>query len=203
MKKMLKLFTAFTMLFLMLSIAGCSLATEDELLARVGRSGGSGGSALWSRFEGADMQVWVVEGTTTTTADVAERPDCIDITIKTAGWWGMCFCNDKAVSASQNPVTFDMSRVHTITFDAKASQTASMWVSQIPSNTANQRKIDLTTDFASKTFTLQNPGNRDYGVLAMGGGDLDTTTTTGVVISIKNIKFLDANGTEIVPTRNE
>ena len=207
MKKIVKLLTALGLVSLMVSFAGCGLKTEAELLngstTRGGEANGGESSPLWSSFEGADMQVWVIEGTSTTTADVAQRSDCIEITIKDAGWWGMCFCNDKAVGANQSPVTFDMSQVASITFEAKASQTASMWVSQIPGATANQQRIELSTDFAEKTFNLSNPTNHDYGVLAIGGGDLETTVTTGVKISIKNIKFLNEAGAEIAPSRNE
>lgn len=207
MKKIVKLLAALGLISLMVSFAGCGLKTEAELLngstTRGGEANGGESSPLWSSFDGADMQVWVIEGTSTTTADVAQQSDCIEITIKDAGWWGMCFCNDKAVGANQNPVTFDMSQVKTITFEAKASQTASMWIGQIPSRVDNQQKIDLSTDFAEKTFTLRNPTNHDYGVLAIGGGDLETTVTTGVKISIKNIKFLNEAGAEIAPSRNE
>ena len=205
MKKIVKLLTALGLVSLMVSFAGCGLKTEAELLNGTTRGGeeNGGSSSLWSKFDGADMQVWVKENTNITTADVAQQADCIEITIKDAGWWGMCFCNDKAVAANQNPVTFDMSQVKTITFEAKASQTASMWVGQMPSGLDNQQKIDLSTDFAEKTFTLRNPTNHDYGVLAIGGGDLETTVTTGVKISIKNIKFLNEAGAEIAPSRNE
>ena len=205
MKKIVKLLTALGLVSLMVSFAGCGLKTEAELLNGTTRGGEEkgGSSSLWSKFDGADMQVWVKEGTSITTADVAQQADCIEITIKDAGWWGMCFCNDKAVDADHNPVTFDMSQVKTITFEAKASQTASMWVGQMPKKLDNQQKIDLSTDFAEKTFTLRNPTNHDYGVLAIGGGDLETTVTTGVKISIKNIKFLNEAGAEIAPSRNE
>ena len=216
MKKIVKILMALGMVSLMVSFAACELQTEEELTNKsaattdggstttTGETTTSGESSpLWSSFEGADMQVWVVEGTSTTTADVAQKTDCIEITIKSAGWWGMCFCNDKAVGSGPDAVTFDMSQVRTITFDAKASETASMWVSQIPSATANQQRVELSTEFAEKSFSLTNPGNNDYGVLALGGGDLSTTVKTGVKISIKNIKFLNAAGTEIVPSRNE
>lgn len=206
MKKIVKLLTALGLVSLMVSFAGCGLKTEAELLngtTRGGEENGGGSSPLWSSFEGADMQVWVIEGTTTTTADVAQQADCIEITIKDGNWWGMCFCNDKAVAANQNPVTFDMSQVKTITFEAKASETASMWVSQMPVDTANQQRVELSTAFEEKTFTLVNPSRRDYGVLAMGGGALNTTGTQGVKIYIKNIKFLNEAGAEIAPSRNE
>jgi hypothetical protein len=207
MKKIVKLLAALGLISLMVSFAGCGLKTEAELLngstTRGGETNGGESSPLWSSFEGADMQVWVPNGSTETTADVAQKPDCIEITIKNLGWWGMCFCNDKAVGAGPDAVTFDMSQVASITFDAKASQTASMWAAQMPSGLDNQQRIELSTDFAEKTFNLSNPTNHDYGVLAIGGGDLETTVTTGVVISIKNIKFLNAAGTEITPSRNE
>lgn len=219
MKKSLKLLAALGMLSMLISVVACDMPTEDQLLGATAKEGEEAGSSsgdskdsasstgtkspLWSKFEGADMQVWVIEGTTTTTADVSPKSDCIEIAIKSAGWWGMCFCNDKAVGAGPNAVTFDMSQVASITFEAKASQTASMWVGQMPSGLGDKQRVELSTDFAEKTFTLSNPTNHDYGVLAIGGGDLDTTVTTGVKIYIKNIKFLNAAGTEIVPTRNE
>lgn len=234
MKKMLKLFAAFAMISLAVSFAGCSMDTEDELLDSTEKTSGkettsnagsketSGGndsgketetetntgsdssenesSSLWSMFDGADMQVWEK------TATLEETDEGLDITIGSAGWWGMCFCNSASTGAdSEDCVTFDMSKVKTITFEAKASKKASIWVSQsdAQSKPANQTKINLTTSFETKTFTLKNPGKKDYGVLDIGGGDLNTTTESDVVISIKNIKFLDSNGKEIVPTRNE
>ena len=216
MKKSLKLLAAVGMLSMLISFVACDMQTEDQLLGTTTKegeekgnsSGGSKGSTgkkspLWSKFDGADMQVWVIEGTTTTTANVSEKSDCIEIAIKSAGWWGMCFCNDKAVDAKSNPVTFDMSQVKTITFEAKASENASMWVGQMPSGLERQQRVELSTAFEEKTVTLTAPTNHDYGLLAIGGGDLDTTVKTGVKISIKNIKFLDASGNEIVPTRNE
>lgn len=233
MKKMLKIFTAFAMISLAISFASCSMDTEEDLLnasASTGKTSGvtdgtdttgtgvntgvetpvstgdnnepvqNGSSSLWSMFDGADMQVWEK------TATLEETDEGLDITIGSAGWWGMCFCNSASTGAdSEDCVTFDMSKVKTITFEAKASKNASIWVSQsdAQSKPANQTKINLTTSFETKTFTLKNPGKKDYGVLDIGGGDLSTTTESDVVISIKNIKFLDSNGTEIVPTRNE
>lgn len=229
MKKMFKLFATFAMISLVTSFAGCDLASEDELLNATpekttgtipqdagstgesgsSESGGASGaevssgistSPLWSMFDGADMQVW--EGT----AMLEETDESLEITIGSAGWWGMCFCNAASVGAkSSDCVTFDMSKITKITFEAKASEKATMWVSQsdAESKPQNQTKINLTTSFETKSFTLKNPGTKDYGVLDIGGGDLGTTTKSDVVISIKNIKFLDANGTETVPTRNE
>ena len=261
MKKMLKLFTAFAMISLVISFASCDLETEDELLnattenvsgngngnANSGSTGNQAGNAngsntgtgnnaadntgnnpsggnsgsdssdvvdepddvepignvassLWSMFDGADMQVWEK------TADLEETDEGLDITIGSSGWWGMCFCNSASTGVdSPDCVTFDMSKVAKITFEAKASKKASMWVSQsdAESKAVNQTKISLSTSYATKTFNLKNPGKKDYGVLDIGGGDLNTTTESDVVISIKNIKFLDASGTEIVPTRNK
>jgi len=219
MKKSLRLLAALGMLSMLISLVACDMPTEDQLLGATTKEGEEAGSSsgdskdsasstgtkspLWSKFEGADMQVWVIEGTTTTTADVSPKSDCIEIAIKSAGWWGMCFCNDKAVAANAGAVTFNMSQVKTITFEAKASETASMWVAQMPTAPTNQQRVELSTEFAEKSYSLVNPGSNDYGVLSIGGGDLNTTVKTGVKISIKNIKFLDANGNEIVPSRNE
>lgn len=163
-------------------------------------SGSSSTSPLWSLFDGADMQVW--EGT----AMLEETDDGLEITIGSAGWWGMCFCNAAAVGpAASDCVTFDMSNIAKITFEAKASEKASIWASQsnAESKPTNQTKIDLTTSYETKTFTLKNPGKKDYGVLDIGGGDLGTTTKSDVVVYIKNIKFFNASGAETVPARNE
>ena len=80
-----------------------------------------------------------------------------------------------------------------------------MWVSQsnAQAKVTNQKKIDLTTQFETKTFTLSNPGTKDYGVLDIGGGDLSTTVKKDLIIVIKNIKFFNANGNETFPSRNE
>ncbi len=221
MKKMLKIFAAFAMITMAISFASCDMATEDELLEDPkktttggtgggGNSGGGGGagggSALWSSFDGASMQVWQETPSSPLTASLAETEDGLEITIGSSGWWGMCFCNDASVGANSNPVTFDMSNVAKITFEAKASKNATMWVGQSPrsSTPANQKTISLTTSFETKTYTLSNPGTDCYGVLDLGGDPQQGhTVESDVVITIKNIKFLDANGAETTPSRNE
>lgn len=160
----------------------------------------TGSTILWSTFEGCDLQIW--SGTFTST----EGSNGLEITVSAPdGWWGGCFC-DSGANAAGAAVTFDMSKVASITFDAKASAAGSMWVSS--SNNAakvtGQTKIALTTDWVTQTYACAgNVSSSDYGVLDIGGGDLSTTTTAGYVIDIKNIKFLDASGAEILPTRNE
>ena len=219
MKKMLKVLAAFAMIAMAISFASCDMATEDELLddptktttgggsgTGGGGGGAGGGSALWSSFDGASMQVWQATPSSPLTASLAETEDGLEITIGSEGWWGMCFCNDASVGADMNPVTFNMSKVATITFEAKASKNATMWVGQSPrnSNPANQKTISLTTSFETKTYTLSNPGTDCYGVLDLGGDPkLNNTVESDVVITIKNIKFLDANGAETTPSRNE
>ena len=217
MKKMLKIFAAFAMITMAISFASCDMATEDELLedpkkTTTGGTGGGGGggggsssSPLWASFEGADMQVWKATKDSPLTADVEETDEGLKITIGSENWWGMCFCNDAAVGADDDPVTFDMSKVEKITFEAKASKAASMWVSQSDnkSKVINQKKVTLSTEFETKTYTLSEPGTNDYGVLDLGGGDLGTTVESDVVITVRNIKFLGADGSEKNPTRNE
>ena len=209
MKKIVKLVTTLGILSLLFSFASCDLPTESELLGGNNKiinrddpvidDPGSGSSTLWSRFDGADMQVWG------NTATLTETEEGLNIESGNAGWWGMCFCNSTGVGAGSDAVTFDMSKIKKITFEAKASENATMWASQsdATATVTNQTKINLSTSYATKEFVLRNPGTKDYGVLDIGGGDLDTTTKSDVVISIKNIKFLDANGNETVPTRNE
>ena len=226
MKKMLKLFTAIAMLSLVISFAGCNMDTEDDLLEDAGKPvpgmqdgnnasggsstggtgsiGGTGGavgtgggstSPLWASFEGADMQVWE------NTAGLTPTDECLEIEVKNSEWWGMCFCNKADVAPGANAVTFNMSKVKKITFDAKATTALSIWVSQ--SNNAAEKKNDKTfawtTEYETKTYTLLNPGTSDYGVLDIGGN----SNPYEAVISIKNIKFYNSEGTEIVPTRNE
>ena len=203
--KKIKLLAALGIASLLMFLVGCDIPTEADLNGGEKTPGGST-FPLWSTFEGADMQVWQGEVSKINTATLDKKSDCLEITIGNEGWWGMCFCNQASVGATASDVvTFDMSKIKTITFEAKASQAASIWVSQSDKNAkpTNQTKIELSTDFETKTYTLQNPGKDDYGVLDIGGGDLGTTTKSDVVISIKNIKFLDENGKETVPTRNE
>ncbi len=211
MLKIEKLLIAVGIISMILSFTGCGLKTEAELLnggKGTGLTPGSNtgsSSPIWSKFDGADMQVWNDEATKKPTALLEEKSDCLAITIKAFGWWGMCFCNNASTGPGAGCTTFDMSNVKKITFEAKASENASMWVSQ--SNSAaqptNQKKIELSTSYEEKTYVLNNPGKTDYGVLDLGGGDLNTTTKSDVVISIKNIKFFDANDVETIPARNE
>ena len=221
MKKKLRLLAAVGMLSMLISFVACDMQTEDQLLGTTATkegeekgnsSGGSKGSSgkkspLWSKFDGADMQVWVTEGEKKPTATLAEKSDCLEIKIGREGWWGMCFCNKADIGvASPDCVTFNMSNIAKITFEAKASESASMLAAQSDNNSdpQNKTKIDLSTEFEEKEYNLSNPGSRDYGVLVfIGEPNSGTTTKTNVVISVKNIKFFDANGNETAPSRNE
>lgn len=215
MKKIVKLLTAIGILSLLISFVACDIPTESELLGNVDKTVNndtnvkepgtvSGDGSLWSMLDGADMQMWSDE--TGLTAELEETSEGLKITvIGNKNWWGMCFCNNAATDVNAGAVTFDMSKIAEIKFEAKASENASMWVSQsnAQAQVTNQKRIELTTQFATKTFTLSNPGSKDYGVLDIGGGDLSTTVKKDLVIVIKNIKFFDSNGNETVPSRNE
>ena len=210
MKKIVKLLTALGMISLLFSFVACDIPTESELLGGDNKninnddpvisSPGGGSSTLWSSFDGADMQVWE------NTATLTETDEGLDIEIGNAGWWGMCFCNAAGVGAGSDAVTFDMSKVAKVTIDVKANQNASMWVSCFDqsANTPNPKKIDIGTSYETKEVALSGNGNRDYGVLAIGGNnETGTTVKTGVVISIKNIKLFTSTGEEISPARND
>ncbi len=215
MKRIVKLLTTIGILSLLFSFVACDIPTESELLGNVDKAvdketnvkdpgNVSGDGPLWSMLDGADMQMW--SDPSGLTAELEETSEGLKITvIGNENWWGMCFCNNAATDVAAGAVTFDMSKITKITFEAKASENASMWVSQSNSQAkvTNQKKIDLTTQFETKTFTLSNPGTKDYGVLDIGGGDLSTTVKKDLIIVIKNIKFFDANGNETVPSRNE
>ena len=215
MKKILRLITALGIVSLLISVSGCDMATEEELLAAAGKtinnndsnnnvSPGNSSSSIWSMFDGADMQTW--EGT----VSLQETGEGLELTINNGVWWGMCFCNSAGAKPTDSDcVTFDMSKVKTITFEAKSSEKASMWICQSDSaaETIDKKKIDLSTDFGTKTYTLSNPGKKNYGVFDLGGSNdangLFTTSKVDLVITIRNVKFLDANGKEIVPSRNK
>ena len=233
MKKMLKIITALAMVSLAISFAGCSMDTEEDLLnasPSTGKTGGSGlnnGSgnqistggnnsgasddsddevSLWASFDGASMQVWKDEWTKALTADLNETDEGLEITVGDSGWWGMCFCNDASVGANDGPVTFDMSKVAKITFEAKASKAGSIWVAQSPrdSNPANTQTKKLTKEFQTISYSLVNPGTDCYGVLDIGGDpNRGNIVASDSVITIKNIKFLDAKGNDCNPSRNE
>ena len=209
MKKIVKLVTALGILSLLFSFASCDLPTESELLGGNTKNinndnpiidnPGSGSSALWSMLDGADMQVWEK------TATLTETDEGLDIEIGTVGWWGMCFCNAASVGPNDGAVTFDMSKVKKITFEAKASEKASVLIAQSNSNAVdvNHKNIELSTSYLTKSYELISPEKNAYGLFDLLANNKGGTTKTGVVISIKNIKFLDVNGNEIVPSRNE
>jgi hypothetical protein len=156
---------------------------------------------LWKTFEGADLQIW--PNGDSFTAD--DTKGYLEITVSSLGWWGGCYCDSKAGKVGTTGyVSFDMSKVAKITFDAKGSAAGSFWVSQSDkdSKVANQVAVTLTTDWVAQTYTTSGTSSTDYGVLDIGGGDKGTTTTAGYKVYIRNIAFLDASGKEIVPTRN-
>ncbi len=212
MKKIVKLIAALGMLAMAFSFVGCDMATEDELNGVVegGNTGGTGGNKgngtaastpLWSMFEGADLQVWEK------TADLTPTKEGLEIKIGSLGWWGVGFCNAAGVGPSAGDVvTFDMSEVASISFEAKASENASMWVSCFDQSagTPNPKVVNISTSYETKTVAISGNGRNDYGVLTIGGNnETGTTVKTGVRITIKNVKFLNSAGTEITPKRNK
>lgn len=216
MKKSLKLLAALGMLSMLISVVACDMPTEEQLLGATTKegeeassssgestnsSGSNSSSPIWSKFDGADMQVWE------DTVSLSPTADGLEIKIGSKGWWGMCFCNKADVDKlSPDCVTFDMSKVKKITFLAKASKEASMWIAQSNENATdvNHKLLNISTEFEEKTYELQSPGTHDYGLFDLGANDaVGGTKESKVVFTIKNIKFLDANGNEIVPSRNE
>jgi hypothetical protein len=198
MKKKLTVITACSLLFAITMFSGCAADTSAD----TGGSGGSGtsSSVLWSKFDGADLQIW----SNTFTAESSDT-DGMVFTVGSSGWWGGCFCNN-AADAVGSATTFDMSDIAKITFDVKGSAAGSFWVSCSNSSAAvtGQTAIALTTDWVNKTFSCASyVSSTDYGVLDVGGGDLGTTSTSGYKVYIKNIAFWDASGNEIVPARSE
>lgn len=177
----------------------------DDSGAPTGDTNGGGTTTatdkLWKTFEGADLQIW--PNGDSFTAD--DTKGYLEVTIGSLGWWGGCYCDSKSGKVgTAGYVSFDMSKVAKITFDAKGSATGSFWVSQSDkdSKTANQVAVSLTTDWVAQTYTTSGTSSTDYGVLDIGGGDKATTTTAGYKVYIRNIAFYDASGAEIVPTRN-
>jgi hypothetical protein len=208
MKKIMKVAFAAAALGAALVFAGCAgSASADTTDSGSGTGTGTGSgttdtTGLWSKFDGADCQIW---GSTFTAAESGDGSGWI-FTVGSAGWWGGCFCNSGSVAPTDTGViTFDMSKVAKISFDVKGSAVGSFWAStsDAAAKTANQTAIPLTTDWVNKSFTVSGTSAKDYGVLDIGGGDLSTTTTAGYEVYIKNIAFWDASGNEIVPTRNE
>lgn len=180
--------------------------TTDGTGATTGDTSGGGTTTttdkVWKTFEGADLQIWI-NGETFTADD---SKGYLEVTVGSSGWWGGCYCDSKAGKVGTTGyVSFDMSKVAKITFDAKGSAAGSFWVSQSDkdSKVANQVAITLTTDWVAQTYTTSGTSSTDYGVLDIGGGDKNTTTTSGYKVYIRNIAFYDASGKEIVPARNK
>ena len=133
--------------------------------SNTGNSGSSSTSPIWSKFEGADMQVWVDTATLTPTAEG------LDIKVKNADWWGMCFCNKADIGPEKEHVSFDMTKIKTITVEAKASAPVTIWLAQSDSNAAkvNDKEFEIDTTYKTLTYTLSNTSSHDYGVLDIGG----------------------------------
>lgn len=208
MKKIKKTAFAAAALAVALVFAGCAgTASADTTGSGSGGGGGTGTgttdtTGLWSKFDGADCQIW---NSTFTAAESGDGSGWI-FTVGSVGWWGGCFCNSGSVAPTDTGViTFDMSKVVKISFDVKGSAAGSFWASTstAAAKPANQTAIPLTTDWVNKSFAVSETSTNDYGVLDIGGGDLSTTVTAGYEVYIKNIAFWDAGGNEIVPTRKE
>lgn len=198
---MKKLVSALAILFTLTLITSCQNAAIANGTTGEIRVGNGGNSVLWSSFDGTDLQIW--DGTFTAETD---NTNGLIITVGSVGWWGGSFCNNGATAANAvDVVTFNMSNVAKITFDAKASATGSMWVSNSNSSATGQglTAITLTTEWATKTFNCSGSVSaNDYAVMAIGGGELSTTTTSGYKVYIKNIAFWNSSGVEITPSRN-
>ncbi len=207
MKKLTKIFCEASLAFLAFAFTSCADAIVNDgsnvrSYVDSSNSGASGGVIPFSKFEGCDLQIWENTFTATTTTEG------LVITVGSVGWWGGAFVNNGAVGPTDSGVvTYDMSNVSKITFEAKISAAGDIWISTSDSNSnagaARGKSFTLTTEWSESPyeFEISEGTNKvsanDYGVLAIGGGNSEGTT-----ITLKNIAFYDASGNEIVPGVN-
>ena len=205
MKKITKAFVALASVFTLFTLASCADAIVDDgthVRTYTGGNGGaSGGVAPFSMYNDIfDVQIWEA----TFTANIT---DCLSISVGSVGWWGGAFVAKGAVGPTDaGVITFDMSAVSKIVFDAMISTDGNIWVS---TSTADAKagadvgkQFSLTTEWQTFEFVISDGKNavskNDYGLFAVGG-----TNPSETEVRIKNIAYYDANGNEIVPTVNK
>ncbi|MCR5217360.1 hypothetical protein [Treponema sp.] len=204
MKKICKAFAAAVFVLSAFGFTACNDAIVDDgsnVKSYIDNAGSGGGAVPFKSFEGCDLQIWVDTFTATQTSE-AEL-----FTVGSVGWWGGAFVNKGSVGPTDaGVVTYDMSNVATITFEAMISEAGSIWVSTSASDSTAGAKVgktfSITTEWDEYTFNISDGTNavsdHDYGVFAIGGSN-----SSGTVVYIKNIAFYDASGNEIVPGVND
>ncbi len=207
MKKLTKIFCAAGLALLAFAFTSCADAIVNDgsnvrSYINSSNSGASGGAIPFSKFEGCDLQIW------SNTFTAATTTEGLVITVGSVGWWGGAFVNNGAVGPTDSGVvTYDMSNVSKITFEAKISSEGDIWISTSDSTASagadKGKTFTLTTEWPESPYEFKisdgtnKVSTKDYGVLAVGGANVSGTT-----ITLKNIAFYDSDGNEIVPGVN-
>lgn len=219
MKKIVNIFASLALAFFGLGLISCADAIVDDgsnvrsyvnSAGGPGNSGANGGAVPFKTFNDIfDIQIWTASFTATINSG------CLTITVGSVGWWGGAFVASGSVDPKDSGVvTYDMTSVKKISFDAMAS-VAGKFVAYGGSDSLaalhDPFEVSVTTEWQNFEFDVSKGSSKDYSLFCLGGatdpdadlGTLGGSWANGSTISIKNIAFYDANGNEIVPTVNK
>lgn len=218
MKKLVNILSSLVLAFCALSAFSCANAIVDDgtnVRSYVNSSGGggnsgSGGGAIpFKTYNDVfDIQIWSNSFTATTNSE------CLTITVGSVGWWGGAFVASGSVQPTDSSVvTYDMSLVKKISFDAMASVAGKFVAyggSDSSAATHDPFEVSVTTEWQNFEFDVSSGSSKDYSLFCLGGAtdpeatqSLGGSWASGSTISIKNIAFYDSTGNEIVPTVNK
>ncbi len=208
MKKLTNIFKSLALAFCALSAFSCADAIVDDgsnVRSYVnstggGNSGSNGGVVPFKTYNDVfDLQIWSATFTATTNSD------CLTITVGSVGWWGGAFVASGSVSPTDSSVvTYDMSSVKKISFDAMASKENIFTFKGGSDSSATAHdpfECSVTTEWQNFEFDVSNGTKTDYAIVVLSGDG--GTWSANDTISIKNIAYYDSTGNEIVPTVNK
>ena len=156
---------------------------------------GSGDAVIFGKFDGCGIQIWQDEGGNhALTFQINAAQGCI--TVGGVGWWGGAFgCFDNGVG---NGESFNLSHIAKVTLEAKASNYGTIYFN-FDNGVANN--LDLgPEDFEEFEIEIENAKAKTPILFTI--GNVTDLSRKGDQIWIRNIRFWDSEGNEVVPKYN-
>jgi len=208
MKKIIKSILAVVFSVTVLGLSSCTnaLANDgDNIVSYVRGGSGAGGAVPFHMYnDKMDLQIW--EGTCSISPTGSE----LIVTPTGTGWWGFGVCSN----ASDAQSIYDLSKVAKCTYEAKGNNAAIKMYATICAT--KQNEVTLTDEYAEYSFDTTGTcdeyknGERTGKTVDVAQNNAQFIVTFGFASGssdnsfyIKNIKFFDASGNEIVPKINK
>lgn len=158
--------------------------------------GESGGAVPFSMYKDKmDMQVWKDYNADCET-DIQDGALVIE---QTGEWYGVAICSDKAGNDGSDSATiYDMSKIVTITFEAKSEPSGTKL--NFSACTEDATTYELTNQYQKFKYDMATAKHAKTGNHYCMVSLVQNEVKTGLTHYVKNIAFFDAAGNEIVPT---